>query len=316
MQQPKYIPIQKSKLYRLGRKKDLAELLGISLAEFKDLVLDTNFEEWTKEQKGKGRLIEEPIPRLAVVLSRLHMFISQIETPGWLMSGKKRIKPRDNAEIHRQNPYMITVDIAAFYQSTKREFIYLAFKNIFGQTDDVASLLASLVSYKGHIPTGAATSQLIAFWAYRQTFERLHSLCVANGVTMSVWVDDITFSSSKPFSKSWVSDVQGIVRKVDLSLKTKKTRKYTAIEYKITTGSAISPDGRILVKNEKRKEILDLLKGKRIEALSLKETRTIFGKLVSQRQNEKDFFDSVYFRLKKRLKILEKSAKKSAKKVA
>ena len=204
MPPPKYISINQSKLHRIGRKKDLASLLGLTLSELKKLTSDNNYREWPKVEKNKTRIIEEPIRELGLALSRLHGILKQVKTPSWLVSGKRKIKPSDNAEAHKQSAYMITVDIEGFYQSTKREYIYTAFKKFFGQTDDVASLFADLVTYKGHIPTGAATSQLIAFWAYKPTFERIYKLCAAKGIIMTVWVDDITFSSSKPFPASWV----------------------------------------------------------------------------------------------------------------
>lgn len=313
----KTLKIEQSWLYRLGRKRDLASLLNLAPSELKALTTDENFKEWTKkgENGGKDRLIEQPHPPLKAALSTLHSILRSVETPPWLMSGKKKIKPRDNAEAHRQNGYMVTVDIAKFYQSTKREFVYLAFKKQFQQADDVASLLAVLVTYKDHIPTGTPTSQLMAFWAYKQTFERIHNLCVANGITMTVWVDDITFSSPKPFPKNWTKDIGKIVNSVSLSLKQEKTKEYLPSEYKVATGSAISPSGKILVKNQKRKELIDLLKGRRVEALPLKPAKTILGKLTSQRQNEPDFFTSVYERCKVRVQALEriKALKKKAK---
>lgn len=314
MRQPsKYIPIEKSKLYRLGTKRDLAGLLGVSLADLRKLTADDNFKEWPKKQKGKkDRLIEEPFPPLAVVLSRLHSILGRVETPSYLLSGKKKIRPRDNAEMHRLHGYMINVDIERFYQSTKREFVYLAFKNIFQQTNDVASLLADLVTYKGHIPTGTAPSQLMAFWAYKQTFERINILCAGKGILMSLWVDDITFSSQNPFPRGWVQDIRKIMAEVDLALKASKTKKYRPTEYKIATGSVISPEGEILVKNEKRREILDLMRGRRVETMSLKELRQLLGKLTSQRQNEGIFFENVYGRCKKRLRELERRAAKKA----
>lgn len=301
-QPPRLISKEESRLYRLGRKRDVAERLGLSLLELKALTTDTNFREWKSK---KGRLIEEPLPALASTLSRLHLLLNKIDMPAYLLSGKKGIKPRDNADMHRLNNYMITVDIEGFYRSTKREFVYLAFRDIFKQTTDVASLLADLVTYQGHIPTGTATSQLIAFLAYKKTFDRINKLCEAQGVLMSVWVDDITFSSQKPFPRGWVSDIQKIMSKVDLSLKITKTKKYSSSEYKIATGSAISPDGTLCVKNEKRKEIFDLLKGRQIEQLPIKETRQVLGKLVAQRQNEEDFFEGAYIRCRKRLIKLE-----------
>lgn len=305
-QEIKYLPIAKSELYRVGTRRDLAVLLNVTLQELRGLFSDDNYKEWTKKTaKKKDRLIEEPISQLSNVLSHLHTILSKVETPDYLMSGKKKIKPRDNAEVHCQNQHMINVDIERFYQSTKREFVYLAFRDTFDQTNDVASMLADLVTYKGHIPTGTATSQLVAFWAYKKTFDRIHSLCSQKGIIMSVWVDDIIFSSSKPFPRSWVNDIQKIMNGVDLSLKSNKTKKYGLAEYKTVTGSAISPDGDILVKNEKRKEILDLLGKRKVEQLNLAESRTLMGKLSSQRQNENDFFNGMFVRCKKRLRNLE-----------
>lgn len=305
-QKIKYLPVSRSKLYRLGTRRDLASMLGGSVQVIEKLTSDENYKEWTKKTVGKkDRLIEEPLPILSGVLSRLHQFLAKVETPDYLMSGKKKIKPRDNAEIHSNNSYMVNVDIQAFYQSTKREFVYSAFRDAFGQANDVASLLADLVTYEGHIPTGTATSQLVAFWAYKKSFDRIDTLCKQKGITMSIWVDDITFSSRNPFPNSWVKDIQKIMTEVDLFLKPSKTKRYGSKEYKTATGSAISPDGNILVKNEKRIEILNLLGKRRVEQLNLAEIRTLMGKLTSQRQNENDFFNDMYIRCKKRLKQLE-----------
>lgn len=306
--------IKQSSLFRLGRKKDVADLLTLKVHDLKALSADSNYKEWINKQNGKKeRIIEEPLPKLASTLKKLQSILSRVETPIWLLSGKKGIKPRKNAEIHRQNRYMINVDIDSFYQSTKREFVYLSLKNIFQQIDDVASIIADLVTYKGHIPTGASTSQLMAFWAYRPMFERIHKLCVLKNITMTVWVDDITFSSREPFPKNWISDISKIATEVGLSLKPSKTKKYTAKEYKTITGSVISPTGEILVKNAKRKEIIEILRGKKIEDLSLNEARTLLGKVTSQRQNQSDFCINVYLRCKNHLRHLEKQERRTAK---
>ena len=49
----KLIPLESSKLYRIGTKKDLADILCISLTELKALRSDDNYKEWTKKEKGK-----------------------------------------------------------------------------------------------------------------------------------------------------------------------------------------------------------------------------------------------------------------------
>jgi RNA-directed DNA polymerase len=315
MSRHKNLKIEKSWLFRIGTKRDLASHLDLPLSQLKALTSDENYREWPKKEKGKkDRIIEQPLPHLKATLSKLHSILRDVETPVWLMSGKRRVKPRDNAEAHRWNGFMKTVDIKKFYQSTKREFVYLAFKDEFQQTDDVSSLLADLVTYKGHIPTGTPTSQLIAFWAYKRTFERIHKLCQSKGILMTVWVDDITFSSKTPFPKNWIKDISDIVKAVGLTLKADKTREYFPSEYKVATGSAISPSGEIRVKNEKRKEILDIVEGRRVENLPLKHAKSLLGKLTSQRQNESDFFHPMYLRCKARVQQLER--KKAKRKTA
>ena len=303
MERPKYLSIEKSALYRLGTKGDLAGFLNVTVPSLRRMAADSSYREWYQEQKnGKLRLIEEPLPDLAGIQKRLHNELRKVETPNWLMSGKRGVRPQDNALAHCSTVFAVNVDIEAFFQSTKREFVYRCFQREFGVIDDVASLLADLVTYKGHIPTGTSTSQIMAFRAYKQTFERIEKLCESQNIVMTLWVDDITFSSPAPFPANWPRDINNILAAVELRLKPSKTKRYSAAEYKIVTGSAISPQGTILVRNAKRREMLNLISGRRVEDMSLKEARSLFGKLASQRQNEPAFFDSMYGRCKAHIK--------------
>ena len=298
------LPIKRSAFYRLGKKSDLAELLGKPVSELRRLASNSNYREWYQHKSGKKRLIEEPHSELDKAQKRIHSLFRKVETPDWLKSGKKGIRAQDNALAHSGENFFINVDIEAFFQSTKREFVYRCFQREFQMRDDVASLLADLVTYKGHIPTGTSTSQIMAFWAYKPTFERIQKLCVIKGVTMTLWVDDITFSRVDAFPKRWTTDIDQMLAEVELRLKMKKTKRYAAHEFKTVTGSAVSPTGGISVMNAKRQEILNLVANRRIEDLDIKEARSLFGKLASQRQNEPDFFQSMYGRCRAHIKRL------------
>ena len=303
--QPKSVPIYKSPLFRIGKKSDLANNFGLTPGELRALAKGSNYKEWWKrEPSRKKRLIEEPLPRLAAVQKRLHRQIKQIETPNWLMSGKEGVSAIDNALLHHSEAWVINVDIDSFFQSTKREFVFRCFQLEFEMTSDVASLLADLVTYKGHIPTGTSTSQDMAYWAYRKTFDRIHGAAVAESISMSLWVDDITFSRGKQFPRGWTRDVNDMLKPVDLKLKFAKTKRYAAYEHKTITGSAIRPDGQLQVKNSKRAEIKELIGRRAVEELSLSETRSLLGKLTAQRRNEPDFFEGIYRRCRAHLKQL------------
>lgn len=305
MKQLKAHPIERSGFYRLGRKKDLAELLGLPIAKIKRLSADSNYKEWIKKDK-KQRLIEEPLPDLDKLQRRIHTLLKRVTTPNWLQSGKQGSKSQTNAKAHGGDVFVVNVDIEAFFQSTKREYAYRCFQREFQMTDDVASILADIVTYKGHIPTGTSTSQAMAFWAYKQTFERIQKLCSKQKITMTLWVDDITFSRSKSFPHGWTRDIEKILQAVQLKLKISKTKRYSANDHKVVTGTALSPDGDLLVCNAKRQEILAILHGRKVEDLELKEARTLFGKLASQRQNETDFFQPMFIRCKAHLRTFSK----------
>ena len=204
MRQLDTLPIERSAFYRLGTKRDLSTLLGVSLTELKRLASDSNYREWYKKQKArKPRLIEEPVPSLDKVQKRIHSLLRRTNTPAWLMSGKIGIKPQDNVLAHCGQLFVVNVDIEAFFQSTKREFAFRCFERDFQMRKDVASLLADIVTYRGHIPTGTSTSQIMAFWAYRPTFERIYKLCRTRGISMTLCGGRYHLQQSTPLSR-WV----------------------------------------------------------------------------------------------------------------
>ena len=312
--QPNLVPINKSPLYRIGKKADLARILQTTPSELRALQKGENYKEWRKREPGrKDRLIEEPLPRLAAIQQRLHSVIRRIETPPWLMSGRLGVSAIDNALLHHAEAWVINVDIDSFFQSTKREFVIECFKAEFDMVGDVATMLADLVTYKGHIPTGTSTSQDMAYWAYQKLFNRIHAAAAAQDIAMSLWVDDITFSRDIPFPKKWTRDVNKMLTPVDLRLNFAKTKYYAANEHKMITGSAVDPSGGLRVKNSKRTEIRELIGRRSVEELSLSETRSLLGKLAAQRRNESDFFDGIYQRCRAHLKQLLTSTVESRK---
>ena len=121
---------------------------------------------------------------------------------------------------------------------------------------------------------------------------------------MTLWVDDLSFSSSTPLPNDWTRSINKFLKEVSLQLKMSKTKVYSKKDHKVITGTAISPDGKLLVRNTKRKEILDILQNRSVEDLSLKEARSLQGKLASQRQNEPAFFGPMYARCKAHVKKL------------
>ena len=62
---------------------------------------------------------------------------------------------------------------------------------------DIAATLTRLATYKGHLPTGSPLSPILAYFAHYDVWEAIAQICKANGYVLTVYIDDVTISSSK-----------------------------------------------------------------------------------------------------------------------
>lgn len=297
---PKIYPLTSSPLYRLRNKRKLAALLDTSVNDLLRLSRDEYYKVFSIEKEGgKPRPIQAPSRDLKLIHRKLKKVLSRIETPEWLISGKRKKSYVDNAKEHVNGDHMINIDIKQFYPNCKREFVIDTFKRTFLMADDIALLLSDFVTYSGFIPTGSPVSQLMAYWAYAPTFHRIQKLAERFGVKMTVYVDDLTFSSSKPISGSLIYLVGLELKVVGHSLKRNKTAISGSSDFKIVTGCAISTNGVLQVPNKQRFKIWRILKKQKDPtALSEKEQKSLLGRIESARQIEPKFFDSVYQKLR------------------
>lgn len=123
-------------------------------------------------------------------------------------------------------------------------------------SEDVAGILAALCTYQNHIPTGSRISMPLSFWANQKTFFRLHSFCLKHNVTMSLYVDDLTFSG-KAVNEAFKHSVTTIIESSGLKIHPKKARLYQQHRPKLITG-VIVRENHISVRNKHHKAIYDL----------------------------------------------------------
>ena len=301
MQKPKIYKIESSPFYRLRNKRKLAELLGVDLKNLNKMKTDDFYKVYKIPQGNKEREIQEPKKQLKRVQKKIKKLLQRVETPDWLISGKKGNSFVNNAEKHLGSRNMLTVDIKSFYQNSKKEYVFKFFKSTMRMSEDVAWLISDLVTYRGCIPTGSPSSQIVAYFAYSRSFERIKKIADDHHCLLSLYVDDLTFSSKKPISKQMPYLIDQDLKKVFHHLKTKKTRFLYPSQYKIITGCCITPNGRELkVPNKMR------LKVKQEEKACLKNKSRLkdrlFGLILSSRQIELDIYQAKYNYLRKNIK--------------
>ncbi|MCX6142076.1 MAG: reverse transcriptase family protein [Ignavibacteriales bacterium] len=220
-------------------------------------------------------------------------------------SGKSGISHIDNATFHSQNDFFLTLDIERFYPSSKAEYVFRFFRYVMLMSDDVAGLMAKLVTYEGHIPTGSSLSQSIAYHSYSKMFDSLNELAHSKGLTFSLYVDDMVFSSSMPIEKPFKAEIMRKLRTVELALKLAKVRFGSPKDFKVVTGVAITPNNEMAIPNKLRKKIAEQLKqGHDIGLLSDRKVKTLSGRVEAARRIEPTSYDSLRRALSPRLEII------------
>jgi RNA-directed DNA polymerase len=138
------------------------------------------------------------------------------------------------------------------YQSTTTKQVAGFFEKDLRLSPDLAWKLAHICTFRGFLPTGSCLSPLLAYWAHRKTFDRIATLCDDAGITMTLYVDDLTFSGAHA-NLTFLHQVKRLLR--DVGLKTHKDRSFAGSAFKHITGVAASPRG-LHVPNKKLKKIV------------------------------------------------------------
>lgn len=297
MQSQKLYNIESSPLFGLCNKRRLCDLLHTDIKSIKFLVTGENY--WISEKinsaGNKKRTIYAPKPTIKAILKRLHKLLSRIRVPDYLFSGKKGVCYVDNATEHTSSRFVTTIDISDFYNKCSKKFVFKAFRYTFNMSEDVAWLITDLVTYDNFIPTGSPTSQLVAFWAYKGAFDRIHIISKNHNSLFTLFVDDMAFSSDKKISWKLELQAKKELEYVGHSFNPRKVKRYGKYDYKIITGCVITPTNKLKVKNKQRKCILDSWNVLHSTGnKDLKSVKSLLGKIQSTRQIEDNLFPEKY----------------------
>ena len=286
MSRNKIYPLSKSPLYRLRNRKKLAKLLFLRERYFYEKHNYKYKQKSIPKSDGSERVLEIPDYELKKIQARIHTLLQRIETPYWLKSGKKGESHITNAMLHLDSNHVRTMDISRFYDSVSRNRVYHMFRDLFLMEDDIATIMTNLVMHGNVLPTGAPSSQLIAYWAYQDMFSEINEYAIENNYKFSLYVDDMTFSSENSISYEFREHIAEILKKNGLYANRQKDKQYGPKAFKIVTGCGIK-NGRMRLQNKRRKEIIELYNqcSKDPCDIIVKQLR---GKLIAARQEEPD----------------------------
>lgn len=285
--------IENSPLYRLRNRRRLAEYLNLPKNYFREKHKYCYNEFSRPKPNGDGeRHFTVPSEALKDIQKHICKLFKRIETPKWVMSGKKSCSYITNAEVHLEHKFVKTMDISKFYDSAQRSRIYKMFSQTFKMAHDIAWIMTELVTYNGVLPTGSPSSQLIIYWTYCDMFHMINGLAEKYDCYFSLYVDDMTFSSDFPIKSKLRDDVSEVLKMHGLLAKAKKDHYYQANNFKVVTGVGIK-QGKMVVLNSKRTQIIELYAKCRKDS-NIFEIEKLKGTLCSLRQIEPDVFPEIY----------------------
>lgn len=180
-------------------QSDIASLVGMTKDQLEAIVRDKEryIRRNTVEINGKVRNLTVPIGKLRLVHERLKFQLNKIKQPSYLCSPRKGVGQRDNAEMHVEGHQLLKIDVRQFYPKTMQEDIWRWAHHCLGIMDDVAGLFAKVVAIDGRMPFGSPLSPVLTSLVHRAMFDHVHAICCARGLTMSLWVDDLTISGAE-----------------------------------------------------------------------------------------------------------------------
>lgn len=259
-QPPKKYDITQCALYKCRSKHRLEHILCLEAGGLKRIhgIIDYHSFEIDKKHSTEKRKITAPDKTLKQVQKRILYLLQRVIRPAWLISGEKGKSYINNGKEHLNGQYFLTIDIKKFYDNCSREPVYQFFIQKLKTSPDVAKILTDIVTFNSGIPTGCPTSQIIAFYAYSDMFTEIYEVAGRFGCKFTLYVDDMTFSSQKPFSpRALTQEIDRILRKYGHKPKYSKVKYYSPAEYKLVTGTVITPAQTLAAPNSLQRTIYD-----------------------------------------------------------
>lgn len=193
--------------------------LAVSL-DNNELSYFRNWDEPKTDSEGKPRFddngkpltrpINAPITRLKKLQRRiLTHALYPLGLPEYYFGGIKGKDAVLNARYHQGNKYFFLTDLKDFYPSIGYRNVEAALRKE-GFYPEVSRLITRLCTKEGVIPQGCPTSSFLASLVVHHAANDIFEKYRIKGIKVSLYVDDITFSSSQDFKE----DVPQIIQEL------------------------------------------------------------------------------------------------------
>ncbi len=177
----------------------------------------------------------------------------------YLHSSVKKRSYVSNAFDHTGDKYVLAIDLKDFYPSVSLDKLHAFFCEEFKLPSDIAMIYSLLSTIKGddgnrRLGQGISQSSTLAFLVNYKLFNYLYNESEKKGIQMSIYVDDITFSSESEIPQDFIDRLFGLIKSNGMAIKKEKVHSYKLSSCKNITGVYITRD-KTRVANRKKREM-------------------------------------------------------------
>lgn len=209
--------------------------------------------------KNNGGFRDIYSPNLSLKLIQrwiLEEILYKIQSSSEAIAFKKKLNgPYENAFYHKENLYLLQMDIKDFFPSITREKVYYLFKNL-GYNKFTSNVLSNLCTLNGKLPQGGVCSPYLSNLICYKMDHRLRGLCSKRDILYTRYADDLTFSCNNKIALRKLQQIVGkIVNDEGYSLNHTKTRFSSPSSTKKITGVTITSDKKLKADKHIKKKV-------------------------------------------------------------
>lgn len=294
-------------LYGISTLPELAEILDSPVRSLIE-ASQKGYRSYYVQGKNKKRLIEEPNTILKLLLKDLkEMLFEMCDCPDYnkcWTGGNNYL----NAQAHAGQHAYVTTDISSFFTNSKACYVRNFFQEKLNISGEALNILVQMCTYRGHIPTGAPTSSILAFLAHKDLFDEIAEYMNKRDITFTLYVDDITLSAKHGITREEIRFIKSVLKRHKLEIKPEKTKFYSYKKAMIT-GFYLAQGGKISVPDSVGYKVVSLLREKNLGDMSKKELRSLIGLINYCQTADKRSFSATKRNAIKALKELDKKKK-------
>lgn len=182
----------------------------------------------TKNGKTKTRHIDNPgkktaLGQLQKKLNKRLLLPEVNRLPPEMVGSIKGKNLFSHLLPHVNQPTVICMDLSNCFPHISNKRLYNVWQRQLGFSEELASLLNGLTTFRGYLPQGPATSPLLCNFALAGMASELASLCSANGLVYTQYVDDICISGDDNVARAVIGEVCKIARAYSQYINPRKT---------------------------------------------------------------------------------------------